>query len=154
MHNLQRLLKQFNLKGYADESAKYELQADNSKRLELKSDDYTYKDTFWGGEPYGGYEVIFENEKEKLLINYYGWVEKGEDFKAAYSILRHALKLGAEDETVLHRGLKEYTESDYKYTNEWIGDIERFELTEKMYLKDKQIYQAKFFGGLVSVETE
>lgn len=76
MHKLQKLLKQFNSKGYGDENAEYKLQNDNSKQLELKIGNYTYRDKFWGGEPYGGHEIIFEDNKEILLVNYYGWVEK------------------------------------------------------------------------------
>lgn len=34
-------------------------------------------DNFFGGEPYGGREVVFYEEKPVWMMVYYGWVAEG-----------------------------------------------------------------------------
>lgn len=152
MHKLQKLLKDFNSLGYGDDNAPYVLQENNSKKLTLVNDKFTYTDIFWGGEPYGGYEMIYEDGKEKLFITYYGWVEKLVSFEDVYEFLRSALRKGAYDKDVLHRGPCEYIEGEFTYSNMWDGDIEQFQLVEKIYKNEKLVYQARFMGGLISVK--
>lgn len=152
MHYLQTLLKTFNSKGYAEHSAVYLEQPDKSKRLELVDGDYKYIDFFWGGEPYGGTEMIFFQEKPILYITYYGWVRENADFGAAYTFLRNSLKEGVKSQSTLHRGPECYKEGDYVYTNSVKGTIENFELVEKIFLGEVEIYSAKFMGGLVDVQ--
>lgn len=151
-----KLLKNFNQMGYADESAKYELQADNSKmithKLKLGEDEYVYNDKFWGGEPYGGYEIIYKNGKEVFACFYYGKVYDGFEFEKIYGFLRESLREGLKaDSTNLHRGPESYIKGDFAYSNKTIGDIEFFCLEEKIEFQGKQVYIAKFNGGFINL---
>ena len=40
-------------------------------------------------------------------------------------------------------------EGDFKYTNSWQGDLERFKGEETIFLRDKEVYRAGYLGGLV-----
>ena len=60
-NTLKKLLRDFNIKGYADPNSKYVENEKNGKVLKLTIDDFTYEDEYYGGEPYSGNETIWEN---------------------------------------------------------------------------------------------
>lgn len=150
---LQELLLSFNQKGYADPNAKYTDNGKDGKILKLQIDNYTYEDEFYGGEPYSGNETIWEDGISIFRCVYWGKVEKGINFGDIYSFLRKALTKGP-DSNLVHRGPSEFVENNMKYTNEIEGDIEDFRQIEKIFVDEKEVYVAYFYGGRINVQKE
>ncbi|HRX43888.1 hypothetical protein GX618_02205 [Candidatus Dojkabacteria bacterium] len=149
-NKLKDLLREFNVKGYADPNSKYIDNGKNGKVLNLTIDDYTYEDEFYGGEPYCGNETIWENGIDIFRCVYWGKVIKGINFSDIYDFLRKALSKGPDGELV-HRGPSEYVQGELKYTNSIEGDIEEFRQVEKIFMNEREVYIAYFVGGRVNI---
>ena len=150
-NTLKELLREFNVKGYADPNSKYVDNGKNGKVLNLTIGNFTYEDEFYGGEPYCGNETIWENGQDIFRCVYWGKVVKGINFSDIYDFLRKALTNGP-DGTLVHRGPREYVEGNLKYTNSIKGDIEEFRQGEKIYIDEKEVYVAYFIGGRVNTQ--
>lgn len=152
-NKLKDLLRDFNIKGYADPNSKYIDNGKNGKVLNLTIDNYTYEDEFYGGEPYSGNETIWEDGKDIFRCVYWGKVIKGVNFSDIYNFLRKALSKGP-DGNLVHRGPSEYIEENLRYTNRIEGDIEDFRQKERIYIDEKEVYIAYFVGGRINVQKE
>lgn len=150
---LKSLLREFNLMGYADSTAIYLDNGKNGKVINKVKNDFKYEDEFYGGEPYSGNETIWYKGKDVFRCVYWGKVVEGIKFGDVYDFLRRSLAKGP-DNSLIHRGPTEYSEDDFKYTNTCEGNIEEFKLTERIFIKDKEVYTAYFFGGRVNVQDE
>ncbi len=152
MINLKNL-KEFLVKAkkftYASgDTSKKIVEIDRSTTLTFEDSDFKYHDNYFGGEPYGGREVVFLKGEPVYMMVYYGLVN-GEiaDFRGVYGILQKALSLIPEDKP--YRGPKEYLEDDYQYLNNFIGELDNFSGEESISYKRKEVYRAKYIGGLV-----
>lgn len=80
-----------------DESIKIK-EKNKSTSLIYQEGSWLYHDNYFGGEPYGGREVVFMNQKPVYIMTYYGWVhERCTDIQSVYKILQQALSLIPED---------------------------------------------------------
>ena len=96
----------------------------------------------------GGREVVFFQDDPIYIMTYYGWVNKNiSNIGEVYKVLQKALSLIPEDKP--YRGPKEYTEGDYIYSNNFTGEVDNFFGEETLKYKGKEIYKAKYTGGLV-----
>lgn len=130
-----------------DESAKI-INEDKSTTLIFEDGDWKYHDNYFGGEPYGGREVVFFQGQPVYIMTYYGWVdEKAENIKKIYGVLQKALTLIKEDKP--YRGPKELSEGNHLYSNAYQGEIDNFSGEEIIRLGDQEVYCAKYVGGLV-----
>lgn len=148
---LQKQLRNFNLLGYSDPSVKYESNGKNGKILTREIEKWKYEDEFYGGEPYSGNETIWLDGKDIFRCVYWGKVVDDVNFSDIYDFLRRALKVGPSG-TCVHRGPESFIEGELKYTNSCIGDIEEFTQTERIFVKDREVYTAHFIGGRVNVK--
>ncbi len=156
MLNLQELVKfigEANRAGYAsgDESSLIN-ESDSSKTIVYESGDFKFHDNYFGGEPYGGREVVFYENKPVFIMVYYGRIsDKNIDKKIIYSFLQNALKLFPEDKPF--RGPKQYEEiiegKRLEYKNNWSGEIDYFSGNETISVDGVEVYDAKYSGGLV-----
>lgn len=146
---IQSILRTFNLKGYADEAAKYQSNGKNGQIIKFTEGDFTYEDEFYGGEPYSGNETIWYKSKDIFRCVYWGKVIEGINFSDIYQFLRAALRQGPTGNCV-HRGPEKYTEGEVTYTNTCIGTIDEFVQIERIFIKDTEVYTAHFIGGRVS----
>ena len=129
------------------------IELDKSTTLIFEDGDFKYHDNYFGGEPYGGREVVFFKGEPVYIMVYYGLVnEDFANFHRIYKILQKALSLIPENKP--YRGPKEYNEGDYKYTNNFIGKVDNFSGKETISYKGKEVYQAKYIGGLVDQRKE
>jgi hypothetical protein len=133
-----------------DESKKI-VEADKSTTLIFEDGDWKYHDNYFGGEPYGGREVVFFQGLPVYMMVYYGWVnENVTDVQAIYKILQGALSLIPEDKPF--RGPEKFSQDGLEYANVFEGEIDNFSGEEKILSEDgKEIYKAKYIGGLVDV---
>ena len=122
-------------------------QEDNSTTIVYEKDNWKYHDNYFGGEPYGGREVVFHNEKPIWMMVYYGWVVPGNNPDDVYGMLTKALR--ASDIDMPYRGPKELVDGDSKYVNDLNGDVENFSGEERIYKGNTLLYIAKYMGGLI-----
>lgn len=150
---LKKFLAEAHQKGYASGAkAKKLKEKDGSKTIVLKSGDWKCHDNYFGGEPYGGREVVFYKDKPVHMTVYYGSVDKKvSDFKKVYRFLQKALS--AKDHAG-KRGPKKYVAGDFVYLNNFQGTLANFSGEEVIKLKGKKIYQATYAGGLVDQRKE
>jgi hypothetical protein len=133
------------------DSAQKIINKDNSTTLIFKKGDWEYNDNYFGGEPYGGREVVFLKNKPVYIMVYYGLVDNSvNDINKVYRILMNALKLIPKDKP--YRGPEKYSEENLIYQNNFTGEIDNF-FGEEIIKKDGiKIYQAKYMGGFVDVK--
>lgn len=134
--------------GYASgDVASWKDEKDHSKTITNNIGEFSMNDNFFGGEPYGGRQVIFKNKLPVWIMVYYGNVSEKQDPNEIYKVLREALK--NPDEELPVRGPKTLDFEDYHYSFTWSGDIKRFLGNESIVRGRKIAYFANFIGGLV-----
>ena len=133
---------------YASENPEIKVKQDDySTTIEYEKDDWKYHDNYFGGEPYGGREVVFYKGKPVWMMVYYGWVVEGNNPNDVYGILTKALRSSNID--MPYRGPKELIDGDSKYVNEIHGEVGNFFGEEKIYKGDTLLYVAKYMGDFV-----
>lgn len=121
---------------------------DKSTTLIFKYGDWKYHDNYFGGEPYGGREVVFFKSNPVYIMTYYGHVyDSVYDINKVYGVLMDALKLIPEDKP--YRGPKKYDSGDLLYRNSFVGEIDNFFGEEIIIQNGKEVYKAKYTGGFV-----
>jgi len=145
---LTQFLLDSNQAGYAaGDEKKWVKEKNGSTTIQFSKGDLRSHDNFFGGEPYGGRLVVFQNEKPVWIMVYYGQVVETAVADDVYKILRSALQRMPKDAPF--RGPKEFVDGDFKYINSWSGDVEKYNGTEKIMKNGKLIYKASYIGGLV-----
>lgn len=95
LEELRQFLIDSNAAGYAGgEEKKWIKEPDGSTTIPFEKGDFKCHDNFFGGEPYGGRDIVFYKNKPVWIMVYYGWVS--EECKSAdpvYTILRKALRI-------------------------------------------------------------
>jgi hypothetical protein len=135
-----------------DESIKIK-EKDGSTTLVFENGDFKYHDNYFGGEPYGGREVVFYQGIPVYMMVYYGFVAKDtKDINNIYSVLQKALSLITEEYP--YRGPTEFIEGEYKYSNEYSGEVDNFFGQEFIKHNGKIIYEARYIGGLIDQARE
>ena len=122
-------------------------QADGSTTIECKEGSYSYHDNYFGGEPYGGREVVFLNGKPIWMMVYYGFVHPEAQSKEIYPFLIDALSHATPE--MPYRGPSLFEKESLSYQNMFIGDLPNFSGTEKILKNGIIIYEATYLGGLV-----
>jgi hypothetical protein len=149
----RKILKEFILEAsqntYASEDSDIKVrQEDGSTTIVYEKDDWKYHDNYFGGEPFGGREVVFLKEKAIWMMVYYGSVVVDEIVPdELYKVLTKALRNSTID--MPYRGPKELVEGDFRYENDLEGDVERFSGEERIYKNDSLLYSAKYVGGVL-----
>lgn len=143
-------LREFILKAsratYASgDSSIKEKQEDGSTTIRYENGEYKFHDNYFGGEPYGGREVVFLNEKAIWMMVYYGFVDLSVEAKDVYPFLMASLSNSTVE--MPYRGPKLFEEGSFKYENKLTGDIAKFSGTEKIYKDGVCIYEASYLGG-------
>lgn len=134
---------------YASEDPNIKVkQPDGSTTIVYKKDDWIYHDNYFGGEPFGGREVVFFQDKPVWMMVYYGSVVVDEIVPDdLYKVLTKALRNAPEN--MPYRGPKELIDGDFTYKNELEGDVERFSGEERIYKDNILLYAAKYVGGVL-----
>jgi hypothetical protein len=133
----------------AGDLAKKIINNDKSTTLIFENGDWKYHDNYFGGEPYGGREVVFFKGEPVFIMTYYGQVKDSvADLNKVYETLMDALKLIPEDKP--YRGPKEYKSGNLLYKNTFTGEVNNFFGEEFIFEDGKEIYTAKYIGGFVN----
>jgi hypothetical protein len=148
---LSKFIYDTNAAGYASgDSFNWEKQEDGSTKIVHEDGDWRSVDIFYGGEPYGGNEVVFHGGKAEWMMVYWGEVEKGVNSKEVYKVLQEALREMPEDAPF--RGPREHTMGEWQYKNSWEGKVDKFKGEETIHNGERQVYWAGYMGGLVDQE--
>jgi len=125
-------------------------EKDFSTTLVFEDGKYKYHDNYFGGEPFGGREVVFFENKPIYMMVYYGFVEKEvKNIQEIYKFLQNSLKLVSKDSPF--RWPKNYKEGDLTYENNFSWEMSNFKWTEKIYLNWKKLYEASYMWGFVDL---
>jgi hypothetical protein len=124
-------------------------EEDKSTSIAYSNGDWEYHDNYFGGEPYGGREVVFFKGKPVWMMVYYGWVTEGVNTDRVYPILGKALSNSTVKKP--YRGPDEYIEGTTIYANDLEGDVESFRGEERIYDGEELLYIARYMGGLVDI---
>ncbi len=125
------------------------IEKDKSTSLFFENGDWKYHDNYFGGEPYGGREVVLFKNLPIYLMVYYGYVNEGvRDAQQVYAVLQGALSLIPKDKPF--RGPEKYEKEEFIYKNVFEGEIDNFSGEEIITINGKEIYKAKYIGGLVN----
>jgi hypothetical protein len=145
---LETFLLQSSVAGYAEGDVKtWTRESDQSTTIHFQQGPWRMHDNFFGGEPYGGREVVFHEDRPVWMLVYFGWVDEEHDPSQVYDVLRHALARMPPEAPF--RGPKEYREGRFKYTNEWSGELGRLSGREQIVVGDSVAYAAQYSGGWV-----
>lgn len=166
LDNLTAFLVRAKKETYASgELAKKIIEADGSTSLIYEEIGWKYHDNYFGGEPFGGREVVSCKGKAVFLMTYYGKVlEHVSDFKPVYEFLQKALSQVSEkspfrgpsffvDNKVIDIQKTEgsYVEDNFAYFNSPDGDIRNFCGNEIIIGSDVKVFEARYCGGLINL---
>ena len=106
--------------------------------------DYTYIDTYVGGEIFAGEEACWRSGKALYAMNYSGRVLDG---RFSGNFLKEALR--AADRKMPYRGPEYYSDGEYVYKAHVNGDIAWFQGCEEIWCGEVKVYECYFHGGLM-----
>lgn len=127
--------------GFSNEVAGTRL---DSHDFRYEKGDFTYHDTYVGGEQFAGQEAVWKNGKAVYAMNYAGRVL---DQKFSGNFLKEALR--AADKTLPFRGPEIYQSGEYTYKTTVTGDINWFQGYEEIFCNETKVYECYYHGGLM-----
>lgn len=144
---LLRFLLEAGQRGYAaGGSAVKTREVDHSTTIVLEQGEWRFHDNYFGGEPYGGREVVFLRGRPVWMAVYYGQVD-GANVDAVYSFLQRALHRAPAEFPV--RGPETFSEGPFSYRNVHEGGAMSFSGQETIEEDGQAVYTARYIGGLV-----
>ncbi len=145
---LKKFINEAGMATYAsgDESIK-EKQPDGSTTIKFENGNYKYHDNYFGGEPYGGREVVFYNNKPIWMMVYYGFVHPDVNNGEVYKFLIESLSISTPE--IPYRGPLSHENGIWKYENKISGEVENFSGKEKILKNGECVYEASYMGGFV-----
>ncbi len=129
---------------YAGQGAMVASSRPQSYDYRYSDGEYSYYDSYFGGERFAGEEVFYIKEQPVYAMNYCGRT-LGDDFSGNF--LMEALKLVPEEYPF--RGPFVHKNGDYAYHCIVQGDIEWFQGYEEIFLLEKKVYECHFHGGMI-----
>jgi hypothetical protein len=122
--------------------------ADGCKELTFQEGHFSYRDRYFGWNPFIGEEVVWRDEKVIWAMNYYGIVlHEVMPAGQVYQFLRQALQQVTDERPF--RGPSYLREADFEYRDESQGTFERFTGSERIYYQGQEIYRLDYHGGTV-----
>ncbi|MGE5041425.1 MAG: DUF5680 domain-containing protein [Candidatus Levyibacteriota bacterium] len=143
---LRTFLLKANKEGYASGDNTISRGEDFSYVTNFEDGDVRLNDSWFGGEPFGGREVVFYKGKPYWMMVYYG-SDSGKA-EGLIPFLRKAL-IQPEEEMPI-RGPRKLEEGDFSYENSYRGDVQDFVGEEKIFYKGEEVFKTNYSGGLVN----
>lgn len=129
---------------YAGKGAETTSSRVESHDLKYEEGEYMYYDTYLGGNKFAGEEALWISKKPFWSMNYVGRVT-GDHFSGDF--LKEALLRVPEDKPF--RGPEFYSDGEYEFNCDSVGDFEWFQGKETIRYKGAVIYECFFHGGLI-----
>jgi len=149
---LREFLVKAKARGYATKGESDELElADGGKELSYHEGEYTYRDRYYGFNPFVGEEVVWQDGHVVWAMNYYGRVTGGSISSIdVYRFLQKALREVEPDRPF--RGPRTFADSQFEYRDENEGDLEYFFGSERILRSGLEIYHLTYHGGRVAIK--
>ena len=146
---LRSFLLEASRRGYAAGSGAVKVrEADHSTTIVHERGDWKFHDNYFGGEPYGGREVVFLEGRPIWMAVYYGWVEGASvAVDEVYGFLQRALREAPGECPV--RGPAEFSEGPFTYRNAYTGGVANVSGEETIWQDGRLVYTARYLGGLI-----
>lgn len=146
---LRSFLLEASRRGYAAGHGAVKVrEADHSTTIVHEHGEWRFHDNYFGGEPYGGREVVFLGGRPVWMAVYYGWVEDANAaVETVYAFLQRALREAPAESPV--RGPAEFSEGPFTYRNALAGGVLNFTGEETIRQGGRLVYTARYLGGLV-----
>ena len=116
----------------------------DSHDFSFEEGEFTYHDSYVGGEQFAGEEAIWKDGRSVYAMNYMGRV-LGSTFSGDF--LKEALR--AADITMPYRGPEYYQAGEYIYKCKVTGDVAWFQGEEEIFCSGEKVYECRFHGGLI-----
>jgi len=116
----------------------------DSHDYKYEEGEFSYYDTYIGGEQFAGEEGIWKNGVAVYAMNYLGRV-LGDNFSGDF--LKEALRAATMEYP--YRGPEFYQSGEYIYKNKVTGDFVWFQGYEEIYCRGIKVYECYFHGGLM-----
>ena len=136
---------------WANPNFKVENPFPKLKLIKFAVGDWLYVDQFVGGEPFQGFEIVFNKGRPVWSMTYRGAYSGKEDYELFENFLRAALRAMPKDAP--YRGPNIFESAEFvgwKYANTWKGKIKEFKGKEKIFFNNKNVYEAEYQGGVVN----
>lgn len=144
---VRQFLIKANRNGYGNESIKPLDESDCSHTIIYEEGKWKFHDNYFGGEPFGGREVISHNQKVVWIMVYYGFVEDISLQDQIYTFLKEALLLFTDEQP--YRGPSRHENGDWLYVNKVNGNFDNFIGEEVISYKNQEVYRTRYQGGVV-----
>lgn len=144
--SLQKFLNKAD-KPHADGTATIIREDDGSNSIRFRDGTWSMHDSFFGGEPYGGRQIVYYNKRPVWFCAYYGRVEDRVAVKPVYDFLRRSLQQAPVNG--FSRGPAKFSEGEFTYHNNAEGSLENFSGHESIDQSGHEVYSADYMGGLV-----
>lgn len=105
---------------------------------------YSYHDTYIGGERFAGEEAVWKNGHAVYAMNYMGRVLK-DTFSGNF--LKEALRAATAD--MPYRGPEYHQSGEYVYKCKVSGDFTWYQGYEEIYCNNDKVYECYFHGGMM-----
>lgn len=125
---------------------------DGARELNYSEPPLTYRDRYYGWDPFSGEEVVQDRGRVVWSMNYRGLCSSNDVTPSqVYGFLVKAL--GRVSADAPFRGPKAFSESEWGYVCRVSGDIHEFSGGEKILHGEKEVYRLLFHGGDVGWKT-
>jgi hypothetical protein len=133
---------------YASKMVSEKRMLDNSKELIFKEGKLVYKNRYFGLNTFSGQELIFYDKKLIWSMAYRGGLIEGFETLSSqcYIFLKTCLKKLPKEFPV--RGPKDFKKGNFRYFNNYRGELDDFVGVERIFWKDQVIYSCNYFGGM------
>jgi len=121
---------------------------DGTKKFIFKKGLHTYRDHYFGSNPFIGQEIIFYNKKSIWGMNYSGRITTSNiDSYEVYSFLKKALLKVTKQNP--YRGPRIFPYGQWKYSCVIKGSVDDFSGQETIFRRGKKVYELFFHGGAI-----
>lgn len=146
---LEEFLVKAKINAYASEGEAGESRlSDGSLELTYQEGEFKYRDRYFGWNPFGGEEVVWQGAQVVWMMNYYGFVfDELVPAAEVYSFLQNAMHQVKIDRPF--RGPQTLKKGDFEYFDESHGCLEQFTGIERILYQGREIYHLHYHGGSI-----
>ena len=115
----------------------------DSHDFRFEKGEWTYHDSYVGGEQFAGEEAVWKSGKAVWAMNYCGRVL---DQRFSGNFLKAALRAAGKD--LPFRGPEFFQDGEYIYKTSVSGGVEWFQGFEEIFLGEDKVYECFYHGGI------
>ena len=149
---LQEFLFDANKNGYAGDVKEIKPQRPGFKEMEYRKGNWYFRDSYSGFFMAPGQEVVYFKNNPIWAMSYSGGMIDGfrenQDFaiKTFQFLKKTLLKMNPENP---FRGPENFSEKDWEYKSQLMGDVVDFAGNEQIFYQGKLVFSQNFMGGLI-----